>query len=147
MNTAIEGVGDGQPNGHMNDDPGLDAGKLQRVEEERQHLLEMSTSNAEHAASLESQLNTAEAQLSSTRQTLAESREVAERQLQASQLKYFGVNPRDLPSSSLKFLLLSAHSCLVIRLVHEMVNCRLAGFGQESCARGTSLSGEACLLA
>lgn len=68
-----------------NDVPILDAGKLQRVEEERQHLLEMSTANAEHAASLESQLHTAEAQLSSTRQTLAESREVAERQLQASQ--------------------------------------------------------------
>ncbi|KAK9867121.1 hypothetical protein WJX84_009347 [Apatococcus fuscideae] len=54
----------------------------ERVEEERQHLLEMSTANAEHAAALESQLQTAEAQLSSTRQTLAESREVAERQLQ-----------------------------------------------------------------
>ncbi|KAK9825736.1 hypothetical protein WJX74_002575 [Apatococcus lobatus] len=65
-------------------DPHLTAllGKLQRVEEERQHLLEMSTANAEHAAALESQLQTAEAQLSSTRQTLAESREVAERQLQ-----------------------------------------------------------------
>ena len=69
----------------MNDGPVLDAVKLQRVEEERQHLLEMSTTNAEHAASLESQLHTAEAQLSSTRQTLAESREVAERQLQAGQ--------------------------------------------------------------
>ncbi len=63
--------------------PCLGTGKLQRLEEERQGLLEHSTSNAERTATLEAQLQMSESQLSSIRQTLAESREVAERQLQA----------------------------------------------------------------
>ena len=59
------------------------AGKLQRLEEERQSLLELSTASEERAAALEGQLQATAAELSSTQQTLAESRELSERQLQA----------------------------------------------------------------